>query len=88
VKAHLAPLLALADGKVETLFLEEFEPFAYKDFIPRKAMTAVRNEGESLAEYVWRTCKEYKYIWGQRIKVDHYLKHGGLRPQSDFLEYI
>jgi hypothetical protein len=65
--------------------LEEFEPYHYKEFIPRSALRAVLND-ETLAEYVWRTCKEYKHIWRQRIKTDHYLKHGGIIPrQCEFL---
>jgi hypothetical protein len=85
VKLFLNPeVIEEADEKAEKLFLEEFEPYHYTDFIPRNAFRAVLHD-ETLAQYVWRTCKEYKQIWRQRVKVDCFIKHGGHRPQAEFV---
>jgi hypothetical protein len=68
INEYLTPIKSIEED-AKALYFAEFEPYSYKDFLPRKAVGEAKMLDLSLAEHVWRTCKEYKTIWSQRIRV-------------------
>ena len=56
----------------------------YQDFIPKKYLQEAIKKGVETAEYTWNQSKEYRTLWGQRIKAERYMKDGekGSKPKQ------
>jgi hypothetical protein len=62
----------------------------YRDFLPRRFISEANQKKTDPAEYAWQESKEYRTLWGQRVKAERYVRDNKKGPKLmlEYLNYI